>query len=354
MEYVRRGYRVVVFAFHGSTGPFRDLLESHDIECVDLNYLSRPRKVRRISYQWELFRFFKDRKVCAIHVHHALALTLCGLAARLAGVKHVVMTEHAIYQFLADSSYRRTARRYCRFASAITGVHSGITDYFRDELGVRSERLNVIPNGVPEFRRDDDARQQVRAGLGLDSSMFVCLYVGRFVDVKDLPTLLRAAAGLAEPIRRMTRVLLVGDGPERRGLESLCKSLALERTVLFLGERSDVPGLLNAADAFVMTSSTEGLPMALIEAMAAGLPCVATSVGGIPTLLAEGAGLVVPPGRPEEVERALTRLAEDPQLRRELSKRASLKARTKYGLKPVASAYLSLLGLSGSHHRASV
>ena len=79
-------------------------------------------------------------------------------------------------------------------------------------------------------------------------------------------------------------MFLVGNGSERATLESLCQSLSLATTVTFLGERSDVQELLNVADAFVMTSRTEGLPMALIEAMAAGLPCVATAVGGIPSI----------------------------------------------------------------------
>lgn len=345
IEYAARGYRVVCFAFHGSTGPFRDYLESHGVECVDLNYLARSPIVRRISYPFELYRFFRSRRVRALHVQHAMALTLCGTAARYAGIKRVVMTEHDIFQLDEQPKYRRRAARCCRYASTITGVHSGITSYFQDRMGVPADRLRVVTNGVPAFAPNPETRRRMRATFGVDDSTFVCLYVGRLETVKGLHTLLNAVARLNEGNRRAMRVFLAGNGSERAALESQCRSQNLGATVTFLGERSDVQELLNMADAFVMTSRTEGLPMALIEAMAAGLPCVATAVGGIPAVLADDAGVLVPPENPEAVAEALTRLAGDDILRRRLSERALRRVQEQYGLQPVVSAYLELLGL---------
>jgi hypothetical protein len=111
VEYAARGYEVVCFAFHGTTGPFRDYLESWGIESVDLNCLTRARVVRRVTYQLELCAFFRRRGVHALHVHHAIALTLCGLPARCAGVKRTVMTEHAIFQLEERQTYRRSTAR---------------------------------------------------------------------------------------------------------------------------------------------------------------------------------------------------------------------------------------------------
>lgn len=347
IEYAARGYAVVCFAFHGSSGPFRDYLESRGIECVDLDYLARPALVRRATYPFELYRFFRSRQVHALHVQHAMALTLCGLAARYAGVRRVVMSEHDIFQLDEQPKYRRRAARCCRYASSITGVHAGITDYFHDRMGVPSERLRVIPNGVPTFTSDAEMRRRTRAALGVDDSKFVCLYVGRLEAVKGLHTLLDAAARLAESDRRTMRVFLAGNGSERAALESQCRSQNLAATVTFLGERSDVQELLNMADAFVMTSRTEGLPMALIEAMAAGLPCVATAVGGIPAVLADDAGILVPPEDPVAVAEALTRLAGDVPLRRRLGERALRTVQERYSLQPLVSTYLELLGLPG-------
>jgi len=345
IEYAARGYRVVCFAFHGSAGPFRDYLESHDVECVDLDYLARPAVIRRATYPLELYRFLRSRRVRALHVQHAMALTLCGLAARYAGVKHVVMTEHDTFQLDAQPKYLRRATRCCRYASSITGVHSGITDYFHARMGVRADRLHVVPNGVPIFTPDAEARRRMRTALGVDESTFVCLYVGRLEAVKGLHTLLNAAARLRESGGRTMRVFLAGNGSERVALESLCRSLNLAAIVTFLGERSDVRELLNMADTFVMTSRTEGLPMALIEAMAAGLPCVATAVGGIPAVLADDAGILVPPDDADAVAGALTRLAGDVSLRRQLAERALRTVQARYSLQPVVSTYLELLGL---------
>jgi glycosyltransferase involved in cell wall biosynthesis len=274
-----------------------------------------------------------------------MALTLCGLAARCAGIERVVMTEHDTFQLDEQPKYQRRAARCCRYASSITGVHSGITEYFHNRMRVPAGRLRVVPNGVPTFTPDAETRHRMRAALGVDDSTFVCLYVGRLEAVKGLHTLLNAVARLTESARRAMRVFLAGNGSERAALESLCRSQNLGETVTFLGERSDVPELLNMADAFVMTSRTEGLPMALIEAMAAGLPCIATAVGGIPAVLADDAGILVPPENPDVVAEALTRLAGDNLLRQRLAERALRKVQAQYGLEPVVSAYLELLGL---------
>lgn len=345
IEYAARGYRVVCFAFHGSKGPFRDYLESRGIECVDLDYLGRRPVIRRFTYPFELYRFFRSRRIRALHVQHAMALTLCGRAARYAGIKHVVMTEHDIFQLEEQPKYRRRAARCCRYATSITGVHSGITEYFRERMGVSAARLHVVSNGVPTFTPDADARRRTRAALGIDDATFVSLYVGRLEAVKGLRTLLYAAARISHSGGRPIRIFLAGNGSERAALEAQCRSENLTATVTFLGERSDVPELLNMADAFVMTSRTEGLPMALIEAMAAGLPCVATAVGGIPPVLSEGAGILVPPENPEAVAEALVRLAGDEPMRRQLAECALRKVRAQYGLQPVVNAYLALLGL---------
>jgi glycosyltransferase involved in cell wall biosynthesis len=213
---------------------------------------------------------------------------------------------------------------------------------------VPSDRLHVIPNGVAEIVRDEQTRKRMRQALGLDESVFVCLYVGRLEAVKDLGTLLAGVAKLSDTIRRHMRVYLAGDGSERSALEASSRSLRLEGTVTFLGARSDVPDLLSMADAFVMSSRTEGLPMALIESMAAGLPCVATAVGGIPAVLSEGCGISVPPGNPQAIAEALTELAQDSRLRRQLGELASRKIRSEYGLQPVVTSYLRLMGLPAS------
>ena len=112
LECVRRGYRVLSFAFYGSDGPVRRELEAGGVECHDLNYLSRPRFVRRFTYQYALFRFLRSCKAHAIHIHHCTSLILGALPARWAGVHRIVMTEHSLMELRERAPYRRQSRRF--------------------------------------------------------------------------------------------------------------------------------------------------------------------------------------------------------------------------------------------------
>jgi glycosyltransferase involved in cell wall biosynthesis len=346
IEFKARGHEVVCFAFYDTAGPIRNELESHGITCVDLNYESRRGRLRRFTYQVEFYRFLKKWRVDYLVVHHATALMLCGIPARLAGVRSVAMIEHAIHQLRDRPDYRRSATRYCRFADVITGVDPGIVDYFRTEMNVPAARLRYIPNGVRLRERDEARRAAVRSALGIRADEFVFLFAGRLQPVKDVPTLLSAAAALPESLRARTRVLLAGDGPERSKLEAQATSLGLNDVVRFLGARRDVPDLLAAADAFVMTSVTEGQPMALIEAMAAGVPCVATRVGGIPVLLGDGAGLLAPPSAPEQIAAEMARMISSEEVRSQCVQAGLRVVRAKHSLDQVVDEYFRALGMT--------
>ncbi len=344
MEFRQRGHQVICFAFYDTDGPMRRELEAAGIECVDLNYETRLSPLRRLTYPLEIYRFLRKRRVDALLVHHATALILCGPAARLARTPRVVMTEHAIHQLRERPDYRRSATRYCRFADVITAVDPGIVAYFRDEMRVPAERIRYIANGVRSRTATPDQRAAIRAASGLEPGHFAFLFVGRLQPVKDVGTLLRAFALL--PARARARLLIAGDGPERAALEALAISLDIQSQVRFLGPRGDVPELLTAADAFIMTSITEGQPMALIEAMAARLPCIATSVGGIPALLDDGAGILTPPTSPGETAAGMTRMMESPELRAACVAAATRRIDGRHSLERVVDAYLDALGVA--------
>lgn len=346
MEFRRRGHQVICFAFYDTDGPIRRELEAAGIECVDLNYETRLSPLRRLTYPVEMYRFLRKRKVDALLVHHATALILCGPAARLAGTPRVVMTEHAIHQLRERPDYRRSAIRYCRYADVVTAVDPGIAAYFRDEMHVPAERIRYIANGVRYRSATPDQRAAMRAACGVEPGQFAFLFVGRLQPVKDVGTLLRAFALLATQARERARLLIAGDGPERANLEALAGSLGIAPQVSFLGPRGDVPELLTAADAFIMTSITEGQPMALIEAMAARLPCIATNVGGIPALLDEGAGIVTPPSSPPDTAAAMARVMESPELRAASVAAALRRIEARHSLERVVDAYLDALGVA--------
>lgn len=145
--------------------------------------------------------------------------------------------------------------------------------------------------------------------------------VGRLVADKGQADLIRSVAEVSS-VFPAVRVALVGDGPLRGDLERAAREAKLGDRAIFTGTRSDVAELLQAADVFALPSLREGCGLALLEAMAVGLPAVASAVGGVPELLREGRGLLVEPGRPDLLRDALSLVLGDPSLRRELGGRA--------------------------------
>jgi glycosyltransferase involved in cell wall biosynthesis len=345
LEFKRRGYEVVCFAFHDSDGPMRAELEHAGVRCLDMNYEKFRGVFRRVRYLWNFWRMLRGERVRVMHVHHHGALILCGVPGRLARLSRVVMTEHGIHQLKERPQARRLARRYSRYADAITVVEPLQADYFHAALAVPQTKLHYVANGVRVVPRSPEHVARMRATLGLATDVFAFFYVGRLNPVKDLGTLLDAFATLPPDVLGRSRLCLVGDGGERTMLEARRDALGLTGKVAFLGARSDVSELLMAADAFVMSSKTEGLPMVLLEAMAAGVPCVATAVGGIPKLFGDDRGLSVPAQDSARLASAMASVARSRELRERLVANAIENLRRHYSFDPVVDRYLELLGL---------
>jgi len=345
LEFKQRGYQVVCFAFHDSEGPMRVELERAGIRCLDLNYQKFHGILRRVLYFWTFWRVFRKERIRALHVHHHGAMILCGIPARLAGINRVVMTEHGLQALLERADARRLTVRYCRYASDITVVEQSQFEFFNKVLGFPAKKLHCIPNGVRIPIRTPALVQQKRREFGLGPDVFAFFYVGRLNPVKDLGTLLDAFAALAAQGSFRTRLYLVGDGSERAMLEARRDALSLGDAVTFLGARSDVSSVLMAADAFVMSSKSEGLPMALLEAMAAGVPCIATAVGGIPDLFGDDRGLSVPAQDGLALADAMAAIIRSPELRQRLVSKATANLVRNYALDAIVNRYLELLGL---------
>jgi glycosyltransferase involved in cell wall biosynthesis len=166
--------------------------------------------------------------------------------------------------------------------------------------------------------------------------------VARLQPVKDQASLLAAFARVAAELPN-AKLVLVGDGPVRAALESQSASPALAGRVIFLGRRSDIPDILPTFDVFALPSLSEGLPLTLLEAMAAGLPCVATAVGAMPeAIVAERTGLLVPVGDVAALADTLLRLLRDPNLRREMGQAGQKRARELFDLKVMTRRYEDL------------
>jgi sugar transferase (PEP-CTERM/EpsH1 system associated) len=186
--------------------------------------------------------------------------------------------------------------------------------------GIPAQRVAVIYNGIDlsPYRNGVPDRDAVRRELGLGDWDLVLVQVARLDYLKDHPTAVRMMGQVVRQ-RPDARLLLVGEGPERGKIEDEIRQRGLEANVRLLGQRGDVARILRAADLFLLTSISEGIPLTVIEAMAAGLPVVATNVGGMTEVVEDGqTALLAPAADDAGLAAAVFRLAEDPELRRQM------------------------------------
>jgi glycosyltransferase involved in cell wall biosynthesis len=224
------------------------------------------------------------------------------------------------------------------------GVHTALT-----EGNIPSSRIRLIPSGVDTMRFVPDplVRERLRARYGIDARTPLVVSVGALVERKGHDFLLTAAHFLKEKGYHL-RYLICGEGPLHRTLEDQVQALGIAQEVQFTGFCPNVPELLAAADFFVHVPHHEGLGVAVIEALAAGLPTIASRVGGIPELIEEGkAGILVPPQDAESLSRSLLHLLDNPSLARQLGRAGQMFARKHLDVSTMAQAnealYLELL-----------
>jgi len=267
-----------------------------------------------------------------LHSHMVHANLMARLIRPLAPVPVLVSTIHSIQdggrgRLLA---YRLTNQ----LADCTTIVSETAAARYLDAGAVSPDRLRVIPNGVDteRFRPLPESRAELRRELGLGDA-FVWLAVGRFEVAKDYPTMLAAFARVIER-RPDSTLLLVGRGSLQSRTEELARSLGLGDRVRFLGVRRDVPELMSAVDGYVLSSAWEGMPVVLLEAGAAGIPIVATAVGGNREVVRdEETGFVVPSRNPGALAESMLRLAGLPlDQRRRLGERGRQHIVARYAL----------------------
>lgn len=258
-----------------------------------------------------LFRLVRAWRPHVVHTHTAKAGLLGRLAARAAGVPTVVHTFHGhvlrgYFSPAKTALFRRLETRLAASADALVAVSESVK---QDLVGLgiaRPEKIRVVPLGLDLAHLAAELpRGALRREARVPEAAPLVGMVGRLVPIKDVPTFLRAAR-LVRAQRADARFALVGDGEERAGLEALGRELGLDDAVTFFGWRRDLAAVYGDLDVVVNASRNEGTPVALIEALAAGRPVVATRVGGTPDLLGAGErGLLVPPGDPEALARAV-------------------------------------------------
>ncbi len=329
-----RGHRVLAVSLAAPPeGPLGEIFRRAGIEA---HTVEKRGPTVDPSLPARLASWLRDHGVGVVHTHNPQPLIYAGLAGKLADAV-VVQTRHGV----AFRSGRQTwlARQAARMAHAFVVVSRELEHQLRPHRLCPPERLTVIENGIDlgRFRPDAADRIRVRRELGIAEDAVVIGTVSRLVALKNVAGLIRAVATLP------AQLVIVGDGPERAALEALGV-----KNVRFLGQREDVARLLRSFDVFALFSRTEGHPLVVLEAMATGLPVVATAVGGIPGIIDEGeTGFLVPPDDEVALTRALAPLLADRGRLAVMGTRACTVARDRYSAERMVDDYLALYARCG-------
>ena len=270
-----------------------------------------------------------------VHTHNPAPMLHAIPAALLAHIPRRVHTKHGANVYGKRALW--FARALVRTLDALVAVSPETAEAAKIKERPATTRLHVVPNGIPlaAFGPNERWRRRVRAELSIPADAFVVGSVGRLAPEKDYPLLVRASAPL---LSERVRLVIVGSGGERPAIEHAIPSDRRSFVVL-TGTRHDVPALLAAFDAFVLSSTTEGLPLAIPEAMASALPVVATRVGGLPGIVPSTCGVLVPRGDEEGLRRSIAGLLADPARARTMGERARTHALAKFAIERVADAY---------------
>lgn len=231
---------------------------------------------------------------------------------------------------LAGGSRLAADALVARRVACTVAPSAAIAAFLRRELRVPAARLRVLHNGVIIPPR-------LPAGAGI--STFVT--AGSFAPCKATPLLVEAFTAIAAD-RPGLRLRMIGDGPDRRRCQGLARRAGLEGQVEFTGYQADVYGQLQQADAFVLPSLNENLPLALLQAMATGLPCIASAVGGIPEMLTGGCGTLIVPGHVRSLRTAMEELLDQPGLAARLGAAARSRVTQRFSLSRCADDHLRL------------
>jgi glycosyltransferase involved in cell wall biosynthesis len=291
-----------------------------------------------------LYRLIRDNRIDVVHTHHFTQLFYAALPARLAGAR-IVHTEHEYFSYVESGLSRRLVKPLLRLCHHMSVVGPEVREYFVRTIGIAGDRLTIIPNGV-NVGAFDYERSAARHELGLDTDAPVLGTIGRLEPEKDQVTLIDVFRAVRAEYPS-ARLIIAGDGSMAGQLKAHAEAQGLSGSTLFLGYRRDIARLLAAMDVFVLPSIREGLPISLIEAMAARRPVVASSIGSVNDLVRDGDnGFVAQPRDAAAFTSAIKRLLAAPDLRARMAAAGRRTVEDSYSLSSVIRAYEDLYSSS--------
>jgi glycosyltransferase involved in cell wall biosynthesis len=325
-----QGHDVSVCAY-SELGVIGEKLQSEGIPIQVLG------KAHPLLTMWRYLHIFNRMRPDVVHCHNVAPTLQAALPARLADVRRVITTRHRLELFPYDRAAEARYNAFGWLCHWVTGICEVTCENMRRGWFANHKKIVLVYNGTEPVPLVDSKSPEA-----LEKSGFTLLFVGRLVREKDLGTLLRALAIAKHTIAGVT-LWIVGDGNSRPELETLSRTLDLGDAVHFWGLQTDTPRFFSAADAFTMSSISEGLPMSLLQSMSLGTPSILTDVDGMGEVLRlTGSGLLVPVGDPVSYADAIVRVATDDDFRHQLSRLAFKAYQERFNLEAMARGYMDL------------
>ena len=323
-----QGHSPCVYAL-GALGVLGERLRADGFEV-------RPNVGRQFQDSMRSFlRIFKESRPDVVHAHNVRPTYYAAMAAKLARVPSVVSTRHSLiappHRMIAELKYAYAAR----FCDWVVGICEATSNNLRGLHTVPSKRITRVYNGAVPLRRVEQAEWPAKSG-------FTLVFVGRLEPVKNHTLLLNGFRAALTSMPDL-RLWMVGDGGERPMLEQLAATLGITEKVTFWGQQMDVAPFFAAADAFIMSSTSEGLPISLLQAFSAGLPSIVTDVGGMAEVVRlVDAGLTTPPNDVAAMGAAIVRLASDDAEQKRFATNAEQAFETRFTLQAMVDEYAKL------------
>jgi glycosyltransferase involved in cell wall biosynthesis len=352
-----RGYSVDVL-FGLTENPNLRLLkkaEKAGVEFIEEEDLVRDiRPIRDLTAFFDIRYFLKRGDYDIVHTHSSKAGFICRLAAKFCGVKRIVHTPHG------HVFYGYFGKSFTRFVIFLEAVAARMTDriisltqaecdeWLEHRIGKR-EQYTVIPSGI-EFDimdKEADERRHWKEEMRIPGDKIVIGAIGRFIKIKGFEYFIEAGV---DQIRKRDDVyfLLAGDGPLREKYEKMISSSGTGERFRIVGWQEMTAAMIEALDLFVMPSLNEGMGRVLIEAMYFAKPVIATRVGGVPSVVSGGAGILIDPSSAQAISEAIDRILDDRQMAREMGYRGREKALAEYSYRTMIdkldALYKELLG----------
>ncbi len=300
-----------------------------------------------ISIPFKIAAFCRDKQIDIVHSLGWGTYAEGLAAAKLIGKRQKFIFSYrgkTIEDIIAIPKIRQLAQRFFSFFcdAILTNSEVSKKEYVKD-IGISSEKISVLYNGVDIHIFRPDACRDVAAWkekLGILPTDVVIGSVARLDPVKNLTTVLYALAGLEKDLRKKCRLLIVGDGPEKKNMMDAAHDLGLRNHIIFMGKRQDIPQCLNLMDIYVQPSLFENISNSVLEAMAAGLPVVSTNVGGIhEVVIQDRTGIVVPLYDQTALINAISSIVTDSIKRQSMGAQARGRVVKHFSIEKMASEY---------------